>query len=455
MDKLLRAGDFSCETINIITTSGNVIDITKITDHIEIYENIYTSGFNGNIVLRDTKNITAIYPIVGQERLEIQLSTPQDKTKDIGHNEINFLKSPLYVYKVDNIQDENDASKYIFLKFCSIETINNHSNRLSKSYTGNISSMVEKIYRDSSSLDSTKNLFIQDTIGNHKYIAPNVRPYSLIENLAKRAVSSDNHFSYVFFETTQGHHFASIDYLMSQNPVFQYNEYTDATLTQSDIMKQLFSVRSYEIYHAKDTIESIIQGQYSSNLLVTDIHNKSYKKYKYDCAREFDNELHTDEDAYPYFSESIDPNIKRSLNENYTSAFYMVSNTDSKLYSDGENYPYKDNERDDKFIKRIAKLQHMRSSIKLHIEIFGITKIKVGDVISINIRNKSSANDEIWDPVYSGNYLITKLKHRFDFNRNRTHICQLEVVKDSISHPIPSENIKVKVGDKFKTYIYK
>ena len=82
------------------------------------------------------------------------------------------------------------------------------------------------------------------------------------------------------------------------------------------------------------------------------------------------------------------------------------------------------------------RLSHMieLSNFKLSITVPGRTDVEAGAVITINYpdskpisENKKSRNNN--DPVYSGDYIITAVRHKINPLR---HTMVLEIVKDSL-----------------------
>ena len=57
MSGLNFAGEFSLKEMKLLTSSGAVIDIRKMTQSIEIFENILHPTLTGNITILDIDNI--------------------------------------------------------------------------------------------------------------------------------------------------------------------------------------------------------------------------------------------------------------------------------------------------------------------------------------------------------------------------------------------------------------
>ena len=75
---------------------------------------------------------------------------------------------------------------------------------------------------------------------------------------------------------------------------------------------------------------------------------------------------------------------------------------------------------------RISQLQQIES-IKLELEIVGTVDIMIGDVINLEFSDISFESRE-QDKIYTGNYLITAVRHNITQN---DFITVLEIVKES------------------------
>ena len=73
MSGLNFAGEYSLREMKILTSSGVVIDVKKMTQYIEIFENINSPSLTGNINHLDIDNIIENAPIIGQEYMSLKI----------------------------------------------------------------------------------------------------------------------------------------------------------------------------------------------------------------------------------------------------------------------------------------------------------------------------------------------------------------------------------------------
>ena len=70
----------------------------------------------------------------------------------------------------------------------------------------------------------------------------------------------------------------------------------------------------------------------------------------------------------------------------------------------------------------------------------GDTTRTVGDIVELKIVSPEPVGErDIWDPVYSGKYLIINLKHTIDVSK---YLTTITAVKDSYKDPIPKTTLR-------------
>src|SRR5210317_2148106 len=76
MADLQYAGEYQIKELLIHTSSGSILNLTKATQSIDIYEDMFKTALSGSITILDVDNIAENGPIIGQEYLTIKLTTP-------------------------------------------------------------------------------------------------------------------------------------------------------------------------------------------------------------------------------------------------------------------------------------------------------------------------------------------------------------------------------------------
>ena len=188
------------------------------------------SGFT---IEKDGKTLTAAegLPIVGQERVDLVF-------EDNNENEISFTKeddNALYVNKITPITD-NSTKSLVMLDLVSKEFIMNEKIRLNTRFDGLISDHVKAILTSAEvSKDGSTNTTTQkyldtkksvedweDSKGKFNFCGDNRKCFYTMNWLSKKAVPDKgnpkalgNSAGYFLWETSEGYHFRSIDWLMN------------------------------------------------------------------------------------------------------------------------------------------------------------------------------------------------------------------------------------------------
>ena len=198
---------------------------------------------------------------------------------------IDFTNNPLMIYKINRQQGLGETSNLFSLQFGSIEGFRNQTSRVTQSYKGQTSDIIEKILRDELYLRSKKRFFKESTSNLAKVVFPNVRPFKCINYLSHISNSASNNASpsYMFYETTKGFHFRTFDGLCDDDVAMTYRENVAARFTPqgtNDVLATLETLVKYEVIPNKDTINNITNGMISSKLITHDVYNKKLNKWR-------------------------------------------------------------------------------------------------------------------------------------------------------------------------------
>lgn len=445
--ELQFAGEFLVEECQIVSTTGKIYDINPLVEEINVFENIYTAAISGDIVIKDTTNIVQNLPIIGEERLILKIQTPQSKPEP--ETTIDYTLSPLIIYKINAQYGEGENAQILSLQFGSVEGFRNQTSRVSQSFKGVPSTIVEKILRDENYLRSKKTFYFEPTANNAKMIFPNIRPFKCIAHLSNISNSQVNNSSpsYLFYETTKGFHFRTYDSMCREEPKFFFKENIGSQLNQKgvvDVQMNLDTLVNYQRVPSKDTVKNLNSGMISSKLITHDVYNKRVDLYKYDYLDNFDRDIHPDNgEATPIISTAKDPDNQKSLTEHEDTKLFVVSTASGYSFAEGTNYPYQSDNKTQTLQRKISRKHQFENGIILNVEVNGQTFIQAGDKISLEIGATSSITDDKEDKQLSGNYIITHLRHTFTKSQQLKHKIVMQVAKDSgKSNPLPNSGIQ-------------
>ena len=70
------AGDINIHNVNIISTKDQVHTVTRQVMAFEIFEDLYAPFISGSVTIRDSHEFSSLLPLVGEEVIVFNLSTP-------------------------------------------------------------------------------------------------------------------------------------------------------------------------------------------------------------------------------------------------------------------------------------------------------------------------------------------------------------------------------------------
>ena len=417
------------------------LSIRSLVQEFSIYESIDGKFLSGDMTLLDGTNAIQTLPITGFERVEFFFRTPgTDKGFDFsvktGH--------PMFVYSLKNRSGVNPRSQIYTLKFVSTEAIRNHQTRISQAFTGQIDQMVTDICYNY--LKTKKDLMVEDTKSNHKFVMPRLKPTKAIEQLRKNARSLHYENSgFLFYENGDGFNFKSYEGLFckkdgSPRPVKAHYSPKIKNIGE-DPVYALQSVENFTILQQFDTLNNTANGVYASRLITHDLYNKTFEELDFDYNKEYGKQNHLEQDAN---------GGKRSDNGilpffNYDNGDTFGNKSEGKIYYQSETKKIHNThelpESKDILQKRIS--QHIATnSLIIEITAPGTTELRVGDIVNFTLPkyapfSKEDPKDN--DKYLSGRYLINAARHHVS-TLNKRHTLALELIKDSFNVSLPMED---------------
>ena len=410
---LRYAGDVSIDKVLITTSRGFYQDVTAQVINMQIFEDIFSPFMSGNIVLRESLDLVNLFPFIGEEFLDLEITTPT-----IPHGKI---KQRFHIYKLTDRQLLGDRLVAYQLHFMSIESVVDLNKKISKVYSGKISELVGRFVTDTTDgLESDKNFYVQATRNNLKYISNYWSPIKNITFLAENSLSESGSPSYVFFENRNGFNFVSLEALYNNEAVqeFKVDRYTrdnvpmgGSALNSAEDFKRISTLN---IPVGFDYIDRIRSGMMASRLVSYDMTKKVYTARNYNMFQKYDKQVHLNK--YPISSDSA---IFRanSLMINYPRAFENFSG-----FGDSTNA---------RMVQERISLMKQAEAGKISINVPGRVDYTVGQKVKVTL-NKiepiQKNETDIVDKMFSGYYIVAAINH---YITRQQHECYMELIKDS------------------------
>ena len=218
-------------------------------------------------------------PITGSETVKVVF-------EDVNEEE---LEVDLLINKVTEVYEDSGKSM-VTLEMNSKELFDNDKIRLNTRLDGKISDHIETILTDPEYLETEKELHIEQTENNYNKIMNNKKPFYMMNYFSTLAVpgeggdggnASGNSAGYLLWETSEGFHFRSVDWLFNKdlNPKKRsiiYNETPDSDGAQIPIGYDMKAI-TFEKENRNDIKSKLEQGAYSTRLITFNPFNCYYE----------------------------------------------------------------------------------------------------------------------------------------------------------------------------------
>ena len=457
MSKLNYAGEYAISELKLMSSSGNVVDLSMAYTALSLFEDIFSSSMSGLVVVTDTNNILMNLPVTGQDYLSMKIVTPS-----LEKSPIDYTQTVFAVNKIDTRVDA-DGTQVFQLHFISPELLRNERVRISKSYESTISNMVYDALNNAKYINTNKEIFLEETKGIRKIVVPNSHPFDFIKKLAREAESKEyNSPHYLFYENIFGIHFRSIESLYRQASIGSYHAGDlGFHITEGGKIEEEYArVLDYSIDSNNDTLANVVGGMLASKIITHDIVQKKYDINRHDYFQDFykykrvnynstmkDNPIYS-EVPLDTFGNNLGNFDESRIHLHPTSTVSAVQvgslglpeyvgGKDASHYTSDNESLYESNAISRTLLSRQAKFMELNAGTSINMQIKGNTTIACGDIVEFDmpiVGNSHGKGDS--DIYYSGRYLISKLRHMFQPSANN-HEIALTLVKDSFATELP------------------
>ena len=461
------AGDYVLDKVVLINHTGQRIDIKFIMTELNIYESIYNNAVTGSIVIGDTKNQISRMEIQGLERIAFHLKTPGityrkedviDASEETGE--------PFHVYKITNRKQVNTGVIAYTLHFASREFMRNLRTKVSQSYDGKCDRAVIDIMRDENYLDSKKKLHVEPTGNSLKFVVPNLNPFDAINMIANKSLpEKSNGVGYFFYETTGGYYFRSWQNMVTSQGEFhrpyKQNFYSQPVKlgdvaksrdektgkAQDKVDREFQTVEQYQfVNNFHDVAANTALGTYGHRVISHNLFDKSYDIADYHYHREFGKTPHADTlkfttNQYAIMNGAVDYDNNKSVSDYAESRVSLQAVTPFMHDKDVGRYGLDVAADGTKTGQKISQYNQIAHGTSLLLTVKGQSQLAAGDLIRFNlvdVNSKSMKMTNPNDPRFSGDYVITKVRHQVTGD---SYKMVLECAKDSVATGYQSPSI--------------
>ena len=353
-------------------------------------------------------------PLVGTEDFELQI---QDERENI--IEVNLNVNKVIPIKKDTQQEQ------IGLALTSEEFIRNEerSSAVVKRYDGKVSKHISDILSDN--LKTEKDLFIDDTSNNYNFIGNVRKPLYIINWLSKKSIPlSDGKkgktAGFMFYQTSDGFHFKSIDSLLAQEPVrrYIYGSTADASSQTPEYDSEIVNLVRYNNLVANQKYK---MGAYNTKLIAFNPYNCEYKIIQQDAFEDGDEGTSRSGKKLPVLNEKFSATPTRTT--------YVLKDIGTLPTGKDPREQVKKHEEENFEVEQILNQAIRRynqfCTTSVGIDIAPDFTLHAGDCIHIDVPDSGGEIDK----QMSGRYIIGSLKHRIV--KGKRGVTKLGLVRDS------------------------
>jgi len=449
---LQAAGKIELQELTIISGSGVYMSLLSNLVEFNLFEDIYSGGMYGNVVVSDSIGLVHKLTMVGEEYLNVKFDTPGF--------DIPINKSFRCTGVENRTFTRDTTTESYIIHFVSPEVYLDHYMPVQAAFSGPVEDIVPEIFgkylahprrleiQDGQLIDSediTDLSIFTECKNIVKFVSPTWSPMKCLSWLASKSISSDPTLpaaNFLFFESNKRFYWGSIEsmikeqrdsqniigiYVYAPGNVKQTSQKVDSitvnnlTYSNPDIFRDFFSIHELTVLNNVDVLHNIQTGYSSSVHHELDIGTRKYTETVYDHATQYPFYNHTSANAHGFFADD-------AIRVPY--AHQIVSFKHPGLYT---GYKNNLNEQAKTVMPIRNSLLCELNQIKMKIEVHGRTDIEVGSMLYL-IYPKSGEKTEsdmvksISDTYFSGLYIITAIHHRITLEN---HSMTMEIVKDS------------------------
>ena len=423
--KGVTPGAYKIKSIEFINHADESYNIEAIVTKLIITESIYSNTLICKISVRDTNNLVEDFPLIGQERFKLHLTSRglDDTDKEL-KLEFYVTEYPLYGRgREKHVQafSFSGISKHAYLS---------RFKKISRSVDSLTSDEISNII--SNDLGSGTFVMNNPPITRFKGIINTQTPLEAVEWLRKKTYD-EKQAPYYLFQTLNGDiNLSSHTELVEQDVYFDYYSTRDFNYkpnSEEDYLQRKHRILEIASDLKLGKIFQAIDGAYSSENFYLDVGNKTFTSTEFSYSIE-SNSLGK---KSPISSEFLIDNAP--INQNYQSHHEYVSTNAFAFGDTDKNYNEIKKESGGITKAYVENLESVTHDLKL----FGDYELNAGKVIDVMLpraiepdlqRDILKDSDGYIDRHLSGKYLITSSIHTFE---NGEYFTQVKVKRDSFT----------------------
>ena len=419
------------------------VDIASGVVNFTYYENLFSPNLtakaiivnSGNTVTAEDGKQKSLYnglPLRGGERVVIKIAGNSKNNK----KGLDFSRKPEQYFHVASITNVmvDSGREILTLNLVSRESLSNEVARVGKKFptSQKISDSVKDIIKKY--LSTKKPVDVDETQNPYGFIGNMKKPYTIITWLASKSIASkgpgkDSTAGFLFYETSKGLNFKSIDNLITEKP-FKEDYIFNPGIIDKDDPKKDFTILQYNIDKNQDLIGKLERGAYSSMRYYINPVSFGLSPDIVFNSKKYINKT-SNLGNKPITLPRIDDKSDLTLGDLPSRIFVSmldVGTVEKDATDDGWNDPAKRNADPAKIHSQSMMRYNQLMTQVIEITIPLNVAINAGSLIRCELPSLENTKKKEADPETSGLYMIKELAHYFDSQGSYT---KLKLVRDS------------------------
>ena len=449
------------QRVDVISTENKSSSVSLVNGTVRLlyWESILADTVSASIVFTDAgntmtankqtkrgtrkskKKVSAVegLPILGGETVNLKFTDNKGNTLDFNDKNGSLILNDRPTIPTDS----QTSSKSYELILGSPEYINNEKERVRYCSAETLSEQVKNILEKV--LKTKKKLDIEDTKNSMNYIGKNRKPFYVINDLSKKSVSAGSQelgFSagYLFWETSEGYHFKSIDTILTGEwkKKIIYNESADNKIPKGYDIKAL----TLETSNRVNVQKKYQMGAYCTRSIEINGYDTNYKTT---ITNAFDPKVQEKLNlAGGYFAPENDVFSKEEADAQFSRTTYYFADVGQQHMGESEEQIEKSKEENFKkseVVNQSIMRYNQLFASQITITIPGDFSLHAGDCVWMDIpevsesENKACGDDV--NKVDGGLYTIADLCHYITAKQTYT---KLNLIRDSFGRVKKSQN---------------
>jgi hypothetical protein len=446
LDTLNFPGDFVMDYCFLVNHKGQSIDISNAVNEISFYENIERPFITGELSLIDASGVIKDNELnLGQEFLVVKMRTPT-----LPEAIENIVDSSDIAFRIVSVKQDTIGTNYraVKLAFTSKEFVRDKQVRISKTYTGAYSEMVEDVLNNQNFLQTEKSVIIEPTRSTKKHTVTDQHPIEFINSIKHKCQSQDrNNIGYLFYERLDNQfHFRSYGSLIanaktSDEEIRTYTYQKAGQRPGLSPVQRLGNILSLKPMLHHNQITNLNEGYYGSRLGAFDLYTKTYAETTYNHFDAYKNTPHLDKSTegeenaiMPHAKTPDRDGLRLSDYADYVQINTVHTTADEDTLSNPQNIILQ---------QRSQRLNWQQNRIQ--VETYGMAGVHAGQIIKVLVPsiNEEKTMEPTIEPSLSGNYIIEAIQHKIVLVPVKQHRMVFTCIRDS-------QEITISEGDNNK-----